>query len=299
MPCDSGDDVWFMVSVYSIPPRVSWQHARTSVLPHRRLVTFSLLALPFGLLIGVSLGALGGGGSILTVPALVYAIGENPRSATSASLVIVGVTALTGAIGYFRSGRVRWIPGLTFGIIGIGGSLLGSELNRLVNPNVLLLAFAGVMVLAAGAMLQRSAQATAVQPSTPRAVGGGLTAKRLAGLAAVGTVVGFMTGFFGVGGGFVVVPGLVLALGFGMAEAVGTSLMVIALNSVVALAARGGVSAVDWHVVIPFTAAAMAGSVVGRGLAARVPASAMERIFAGLLTLVAASMATKSILDLV
>jgi hypothetical protein len=118
-------------------------------------------------------------------------------------------------------------------------------------------------------------------------------------LAAVGTVVGFMTGFFGVGGGFVVVPGLVLALGFGMAEAVGTSLMVIALNSAVALAARGGVSAVDWYVVIPFTAAAMAGSVAGRGLAACVPASAMERIFAGLLTLVAAFMATRSILDLV
>ena len=262
-------------------------------------MTLSLLALPLGLLIGVSLGALGGGGSMLTVPALVYVIGENPRSATSASLVIVGATALTGTIRHARSRRVRWIPGLIFGCIGVGGSLLGSALNRLVNPNVLLLAFAGVMLLAAGAMMRRSAQATSVQPSTPRAVAGGLTAQLLVALAAVGTVVGFMTGFFGVGGGFVVVPGLVVALGFGMAEAVGTGLMIIALNSVVALAARGGVSAVDWYVVIPFTAAAMAGSVVGVGLAARVPASALERIFAGLLTLVAVSVATKSILALV
>jgi uncharacterized protein len=288
---------WFQSTVY--PPGYAGAHARTPVLRHRWLVTFSLLALPLGLLIGVSLGALGGGGSILTVPALVYVIGENPRNATSASLVIVGVTALTGTIGYARSRRVRWGPGLVFGVVGIGGSLLGSELNRLVNPNVLLLAFAGLMLLAAGAMLQRSAQPSSLQPSAPRVAGDGLTAKRLVGVATVGTVVGFMTGFFGVGGGFVVVPGLVLALGFGMPEAVGTSLLVIALNSVVALAARGGVTALDWHVVIPFTAAAMAGSVVGGGLAARVPASALERIFAGLLVLVSVSMATKSILGLV
>jgi uncharacterized membrane protein YfcA len=268
-------------------------------LRHRWLVTFSLLALPLGLLIGVSLGALGGGGSILTVPALVYAIGENPRNATSASLVIVGVTSLTGTIGYARSRRVRWGSGLVFGVVGIGGSLLGSNLNKLVNPNVLLLAFAGLMLLAAGAMLQRSSHPSSQQPSAPRAAGGGLTAKRVVGIAAVGTVVGFMTGFFGVGGGFVVVPGLVLALGFGMPEAVGTSLLIIALNSVVALAARGGVTAPDWHVVIPFTAAAMAGSVVGGGLAARVPASTMERIFAGLLVLVSVYTATKSILGLV
>jgi len=265
-------------------------------LRHRWLVTFTLLALPLGLLIGVSLGALGGGGSILTVPALVYVIGENPRNATSASLVIVGVTALTGTIGYARSRRVRWGPGLVFGVVGIGGSLLGSEFNKLVNPTVLLLAFAGLMLLAAGAMLQRSAQPSSQQPSAPRGAGDGLTAKRLVGVAAVGTVVGFMTGFFGVGGGFVMVPSLVLALGFGMPEAVGTSLLVIALNSVVALAARGGVTAVDWRVVIPFTAAAMAGSVVGGGLAARVPASALERIFAGLLVLVSVYTATKSLL---
>lgn len=288
-----------MVSVYYIPPRVCWAHDRTPALRRRRLVTFSLLALPLGLLIGVSLGALGGGGSILTVPALVYVIGNNPRNATSASLVIVGVTALTGTIGYARSRRVRWGPGMVFGVLGIGGSLLGSDLNKLVNPNVLLLAFAGLMLLAAGAMLHRSAQPRLLQPSATRVAGDGMTAKLLVGVATVGTVVGFMTGFFGVGGGFVVVPGLVLALGFGMPEAVGTSLLVIALNSVVALAARGGVTAVDWQVVLPFTAAAMAGSLVGGGLTSKVPASALERIFASLLVLVSVYTATKSILGLV
>jgi uncharacterized membrane protein YfcA len=115
----------------------------------------------------------------------------------------------------------------------------------------------------------------------------------------VGTSVGFMTGFFGVGGGFVVVPGLVLALGFRMGEAVGTSLLVIAINSALALAARGGVVAVDWGVVIPFTATAMAGSLLGNWVAGRVPASVLVRAFAGLLVLLALYVAMRSILGLV
>jgi uncharacterized protein len=265
-------------------------------------VTFSLLALPLGLLIGVSLGTLGGGGSILTVPALVYALGENPRQATTTSLVIVGITALTGTIGHARSRRVRWGPGLVFGVVGVGGSLLGSTLNKLVNPNVLLLAFAGLMLLAAGAMMhrQRSAQRESAHPSAPTLVAArGLTVRRVVAIAVVGTSVGFMTGFFGVGGGFVVVPGLVLALGFRMGEAVGTSLLVIAINSAVALAARGGVIAVDWGVVIPFTATAMAGSLLGNWVAGRVPASVLVRAFAGLLVLLALYVAMRSILGLV
>ncbi|MHB8488624.1 MAG: sulfite exporter TauE/SafE family protein [Candidatus Dormibacteria bacterium] len=262
-------------------------------------MTFPLLALPLGLLIGVTLGALGGGGSILTVPALVYAIGENAQRATAASLVIVGVTALTGTFRHARSGRVRWVPGMVFAVVGVGGSVVGSILNTLINPNVLLLGFAGVMLLAAGAMVRRSPAQDLAHVTAPRVAGRGLSAKRILGVAAVGTVVGFMAGFFGVGGGFVVVPGLVLALGFGMPEAVGTSLLVIALNSIAALAARGGVAAVDWRIVIPFTAAAVTGSLLGGGLTGRVPASVLERIFAALLVVIAVYMATRSILDLV
>jgi uncharacterized protein len=265
-------------------------------------VTFALLALPLGLLIGVSLGALGGGGSILTVPALVYVLGENPRQATSTSLVIVGITALTGTIGHARSRRVRWGPGLVFGVVGVGGSLLGSTLNKQVNPNVLLLAFAGLMLLAAGAMVQRqrSAQRESAHPSAPTLVAArGPTVRRVIAIAVVGTSVGFMTGFFGVGGGFVVVPGLVLALGFGMGEAVGTSLLVIAVNSAVALAARGGVVAIEWGVVIPFTATAMAGSLLGNWVAGRVLASVLVRAFAGVLVLLALYVATRSIIGLV
>ena len=261
----------------------------------------SLLALPLGLLIGISLGALGGGGSILTVPALVYAIGETPSHATTASLVIVGITALTGTVGHARAGRVRWGPGVVFGVVGVGGSLLGSQLNKLVNPNVLLLAFAGLMLVAAVAMTQRQ---RSMQPVANRRPGESQTARRLRprrllAVAVAGTVVGFMTGFFGVGGGFVIVPALVLALGFGMGDAVGTSLLVIAINAVAALAARAGATAtIDWSVVVPFTLVAMLGSLLGNRIAGRVPAATLTRAFAALLVLLAAYVATRSVLAL-
>jgi hypothetical protein len=260
----------------------------------------SLLALPLGLVIGLALGALGGGGSILTVPALVYAIGESPGRATTASLVIVGITALTGTVGHARAGRVRWGRGLVFGIVGVGGSLLGSELNKLVNPNVLLLAFAGLMLVAAAAMLQRqlSTQNAAARPDGGEPTAQRLGARRVLTVALAGTVVGFMTGFFGVGGGFVVVPALVLALGFVMADAVGTSLLVIAINTVAALAARAGSATIDWSVVLPFTLAAMLGSLLGNRIAGRVPASTLTRAFAALLVLLAVYVGIRSVLAL-
>jgi uncharacterized membrane protein YfcA len=263
-------------------------------------MSFSLLALPLGLLIGISLGALGGGGSILTVPALVYAIGESPGHATTASLVIVGITALTGTVGHGRAGRVRWGPGMVFGIVGVGGSLLGSQLNKLVNPNVLLLAFAGLMLVAAAAMLQRQAstQEVTARPVGQEPAARRLSPQRLVAVVLAGTVVGFMTGFFGVGGGFVVVPALVLALGFGMADAVGTSLLVIAINTVAALAARAGSASIDWSVVVPFTLVAMLGSLLGNRIAGRLPVATLTRAFAALLVVLAVYVATRSILSL-
>lgn len=115
-----------------------------------------------GLLIGVSLGALGGGGSILTVPALVYVLGESARSATTGSLVIVGTTALIASFGHARSGNVRWVSGVVFGITGLAASLAGTALNRYADPNVLLLAFAVLMFLAAIGMLRRT-----ITPTSP------------------------------------------------------------------------------------------------------------------------------------
>jgi len=115
-----------------------------------------LLAASLGLIIGLSLGALGGGGSILTVPALVYALGETAQSATTGSLVIVGITAAAAAVGHARAGRVRWRAGLAFGAAGVAASLVGTHLNARVQPEVLLVAFAVLMLIAAGAMFAKT-----------------------------------------------------------------------------------------------------------------------------------------------
>ncbi|XAS74878.1 sulfite exporter TauE/SafE family protein [Dermatophilaceae bacterium Sec6.4] len=251
-----------------------------------------------GLLIGISLGALGGGGSILTVPALVYVLGESARAGTTASLVIVGITALIGAFGHARSSHVRWATGIVFGITGIAASLVGTVLNRQVDPNVLLLAFAALMLLAAAGMLRR-----ATGPSSPdgRETSGdqkGISPAGVAKFIVAGLVVGFLTGFLGVGGGFIIVPALVMVLGFTMPVAVGTSLLIIALNSAAALAARAGHATFDWSVIIPFTVAAIAGSLLGTRVANRVSNATLSRAFAGLLILVAVYTAIRSALSL-
>lgn len=130
-------------------------------------------ALLLGVLIGLSLGALGGGGSILTVPALVYVISEPARAATTESLVIVGLTSLVAAVGHARAGHVRWSAGIAFGLTGVIASYAGTALNRDVDPNLLLLAFAGLIVIAATAMLLGVRRPVTQRARVPAAVGGG------------------------------------------------------------------------------------------------------------------------------
>jgi uncharacterized membrane protein YfcA len=256
-----------------------------------------LLAIALGLLIGLSLGALGGGGSILTVPALVYALGEDARSATTASLVIVGLTAAAAALGHARAGHVRWRAGFAFGGAGVTSSVLGTVLNRRVDPDVLLVCFAALMAVAAVAMLARSREpAEEVRPA-----GGGLatatttTTATAVRVVAAGLVVGFLTGFLGVGGGFVIVPALVLTLGFEMPVAVGTSLLVISLNSAVALIARSGNESFHWSVIVPFALAAIAASAAGKRVGDRASVPQLTQAFALLLLAVAAYVAVRAL----
>ncbi len=273
-----------------------------------------LLTAALGALIGLSLGALGGGGSILTVPALVYVLGQSPAVATTGSLVIVGVTALAGSVAAAREGRVRLGRGVAFGLLGTAGSYLGSRLSVTVDPAVLLAAFSGLMLVAAAAMLVRERQAARSARARAR-VGGGdqpeagvdepiLTLRpdlfchcpRAVKVLATATVVGLVTGFFGVGGGFVVVPALVLALGFPMPVAVGTSLVVIAVNSATALAARLGHGVgLDWAVLLVLTTAAVLGSLGGSRLAGRVRPEVLTRAFVVLLLLLAGYTAARSL----
>jgi uncharacterized protein len=284
----------------------------------------ALLASPLGFLIGLSLGALGGGGSILAVPALVYAAGQDAKSATTTSLVLVTITALIGLIPHWRAGRVRLAAGAVFGLAGVGGSLLGSAWNEAVDPDVLLLAFSMLMLVAAYAMWRRLSGQNSTGADAPGTDSGpavrsvGAAANADAGAHAgsetgsqvrfdlptavkvvvAGSFIGILTGFFGVGGGFVIVPALVLALGFTMPDAVGTSLLVIAVNSTVALMTRLPSGSVEWGVVIPFTIASLIGVFVGSRLASTRDPSFLQKWFVILLVVVAVYTATSSLLAL-
>ncbi|MGD9794851.1 MAG: sulfite exporter TauE/SafE family protein [Acidimicrobiia bacterium] len=265
----------------------------------------ALLASPLGLLIGISLGALGGGGSILAVPALVYAAGQTPKEATTTSLVLVAITALIAIAPHWRAGNVRLAAGIVFGIAGVGGSLLGSHWNKSADPNVLLLAFSALMGVAAFGMWRR---AKAPTPATTRSLSAAAAtlaptlhfdARTIAKVVGAGTLVGLLTGFFGVGGGFVIVPALVLALDFTMPEAVGTSLLVITINSLVALSTRMQSGSIEWATVIPFTAASLIGVIIGARLSATRDANSLQRWFVGLLVVVALYTAIHSGLALI
>lgn len=264
-----------------------------------------LLTSPLGFLIGLSLGALGGGGSILAVPVLVYAAGQDPKQATATSLFLVGSASVVGMGAHWRAGRVRVAVGTAFGLAGIGGSLAGTILNRRLDPNVLLLGFAVLVLVAAWRMLTGCPTCTKV--GEQRAIhepGGTITVATGTGprvdlrtaitVLVAGTAVGFLTGLFGVGGGFVIVPALALALRLPMPEAIGTSLLVIAINSGVALTTRLTTTGIDWAVTAPFTLAAIMGVVTGGKIADRLDPKRSLRAFAALLAAVAVYTAVRA-----
>lgn len=257
----------------------------------------ALLASPLGLLIGISLGALGGGGSILAIPALVYGAGQTPTAASTTSLILVALTSLLGIVPHWRAGRVRAARGLAFGAAGVGGALLGSHWNEGADPDVLLLAFSGIMLLAAFAMWRRANAPVAELGEAEKAASS--VAVTVAKVLVAGSLVGLLTGFFGVGGGFVIVPALVLALGFTMPEAVGTSLLVITINSVVALSSRLDGGSIEWGTVVPFTIASLIGVAIGSRLASSRDSRSLQRWFVVLLVVVAGYTAVDSVLQLV
>lgn len=267
------------------------------------------IAIAAGAVIGLSLGALGGGGSILTVPVLVYLLGVEPREATSASLIVVGTASVIAALVHARAGRVRWRSAILFGVLGSITAFAGSIANRAVSPQVLLLAFAALMIIAAIAMIRRTREPSEAATETSGYTGAPATAvdDQSAALAtttpslaattikliASALCVGFLTGFLGVGGGFLIVPALVLALGYSMPIAVGTSLVIISIASAGAFAERVGSSAIPWQIVVPFTLAAAVGSFGGKTISDRVSANALTRGLAGLMIVVAAYMVTR------
>jgi len=270
----------------------------------------ALLVSPLGFLIGLSLGALGGGGSILAVPVLVYGAGQDPRAATTGSLMLVGTAALVGVLPHWRAGRVKVVTGLLFALCGIPGAILGSAVNQQLDPNLLLLGFAGLVLVAAWRMLIGCPTCTRVGEQRSLELGAErvdaavvltrqiLEVRTIVTVVAAGTAVGFLTGLFGVGGGFVIVPALVLVLRLSMPQAIGTSLLVIALNSAVGLTTRLATTTIDWRVILPFTAAAVAGVLTGAKVADRLDPEKSLRAFSALLVVVAAYTAVRAGIDL-
>jgi uncharacterized protein len=234
-----------------------------------------LIALPFGLAIGISLGLVGGGGSILAVPVLVYVLGEPVREATTASLLVVGAVALVGALDHAREGRVRWRTALGFGAAATAGALLGTALNRVAPPDAILFLFALLLLAAAFGMLRRGEPSAAEEAGPPT-----LRSRLKLGLAGLG--VGALTGFFGVGGGFLVVPALVLLLGLPTVAAIGTSLLVIALTSGAAFAAHLTSGSLNWPVAAALGGAGIVGALAGSRLSGRLPTRRLRQGFAAL-----------------
>ena len=276
-----------------------------------------MLPLVLGTTAGLALGLVGGGGSILTVPLLVGALGVAPQQATTMSLVIVGISALWASLPHARRGNVRWGRAALFGGVGLIGTVIGGQLNDAVPPQVLLAGFSVLMVVAALAMLRRAGalqgvRSMAVARSPIMYVGAGAPASMAATaattrggqpsladrirahgpggacplidhgpfvLTAIG--VGIVTGFFGVGGGFLIVPALVLVLKLPMPIAIGTSLPVIAINSGTALAGHLAAGrTIDVPLTLLFTAGAVAGALAGGVFSTRLPAAALARAFA-------------------
>ncbi|MFJ4061111.1 sulfite exporter TauE/SafE family protein [Streptomyces albogriseolus] len=239
-----------------------------------------VLALIAGAVVGLALGALGGGGSVLAVPALIYLLGFSPAAATTGSLVIVTVTSLTALYAHARAGNVRWRAGAAFAAAGLLPAALAGAAAGHLPQAVLTLAFAVVAAVAALRMLR---------PADP--AGGEPRSVRPGRAAAAGAGLGAVTGLLGVGGGFLAVPALVAVLGFEMRAAVGTSLLVITANSLASLATRSGAAiSLDWAVIGPFIAAAVLGAWDGKRLAAKVSGPGLQRVFAVVLLAVAAFM---------
>ena len=229
-----------------------------------------MLGLALASVIGLTLGLLGGGGSILTVPVLVYVLGYAAKPAIAMSLPVVGITSLVGAALHWRLGNVRVITALLFGAVAMVGSFAGARLAVFMSGAMQLTLLALVMLAAAVSMLRGRGRQDAARDATPRF---GL-------LVLVALGVGVLTGLVGIGGGFLVVPALVLLAGVPMRQAVGTSLLVIAMNSASGFAGYLGAVSLDWTFLLEFTAVSVLGALVGTALAARVPQAALKRGFA-------------------
>ena len=243
-----------------------------------------IIGLILSAVIGLSLGLIGGGGSILTVPILVYLLGVGPHEAVGMSLAVVGATSILGSYMHWRRDNVDISTGLLFGVAGIVGALLGSPLTKLVSPELLLLIFGLLMLVVAVSMIWRRNNKISEATRKPHPVQG-----IIAGLG-----VGVLTGFLGVGGGFLIVPALVFFGGLNMKKAIGTSLFVIFLNCAAGLIGHMSQNFFDWGLTGIVMSLAVAGAIIGTILSQRIAAQRLQSLFAVLVLGVAAFLVVKN-----
>lgn len=238
----------------------------------------SIIAIVAALVMGFVLGLLGGGGSILAVPILVFLLGVEAKAAIATSLLVVGATSAFAAVNHARSGNVVWRTGLVFGLFAMAGAFLGGLLSKYIPGEVLLVMFGLLMLVTAGAMLRKKKGGD----GEAKVDGHDHPPKKLPviKIALEGLVVGGVTGLVGAGGGFLVVPALAILGGLSMRHAIGTSLMVIAMKSFAGFAGYAGHVEIDWKLVGGFVAAALVGTVLGSQVGKAIDAARLRTAFA-------------------
>jgi uncharacterized membrane protein YfcA len=249
----------------------------------------SLLTVLCGSLVGFSLGLIGGGGSILAVPLLIYVVGiRNPHVAIGTSALAVGVNALANLVGHWRRGNVKWPCAAAFASAGVLGAFVGSSLGKLVDGRKLLTLFALLMLAVGVAMLR------------PRASGGDpdvrLNARIAVRLVIVGFLAGAISGFFGIGGGFLIVPGIMLGSGMTVLNAIGSSLLSVAAFGLTTAANYASSGLIDWRIAFEFIGGGVLGGFIGVGLATRLGTDrrTLSLLFAVVIFAVAAYMLVRS-----
>ena len=221
---------------------------------------------------GISLGLLGGGGSILTVPILVYVLHIDSKIAVALSLAIVGISALAGVIGHYRNGNINLKLAIVFGGFALPGTFIGAQISRYISGTTQLIIFASIMIIAASFML-RGRKALEESDVKLKEIN-----YPLISISALG--VGVITGLIGVGGGFLIVPALMFFTGISIKKAVGTSLFIIAFNSIFGFASYLNIVDVPWVFLGKFTSASVLGILIGTRLVNYIPQALLKRIFA-------------------
>ena len=249
-----------------------------------------VLAVLSGVIVGLTLGVVGGGGSILAVPLLLYVVGvSNPHVAIGTSALAVSVNAFANLIAHSRAGNVKWPCAVVFGLSGVAGAFVGSTLGKFVDGQQLLFVFGLVMVAVAIAMLRpRQAEGDPNVRITP-AIG-----VRLVG---IGLLTGLLAGFFGIGGGFLIVPGIMLGSGMAMLNAVGSSLFSVGAFGLTTATTYAIDGLVDWRIAGEFIAGGIAGGLGGLALAQRLATQRgmLNRLFAVFVLVVAGYVLWRSV----